>query len=66
MLECTSSRVVSIVDVTDNSLSRTGVGDVSWEKSQMSMSLISLLVLTSTIFPITFVIVESEGRVAIC
>ena len=58
--------MVSIVDVTDNFFSGAGVGDVSWEKSQMSMSLISLLVLTSTIFSITFVIVESEGRVVIC
>ena len=58
--------MVSIVHVTGNFLSGAGIGDVSLEKSQMSMSLISILVLTSTIFSITFVIVVSEGRVSIC
>ena len=52
--------------VTGNFLRGAGIGEVSLEKSQMSMSLISILVLTSTIFSITFVIVVSEGRVAIC
>ena len=52
--------MVSIVDVTGTLLRGAGVGHVSSVKSQMYMSLISSLALTSNISSITFVMVEGS------
>ena len=60
--EWTSGGVVSMVDVTDGFLGGAGVVDVSWLKSQMFMSSISLLALTSNISFITFVMVEGSRK----
>ena len=60
MLELTSSRVVSIVDVTGSFLRGAGVGGVSLVKLQMFMSSIYSLALTSMISSITFVMVEGS------
>ena len=49
-----------MVVVTGTFLSSAGVRDVSWEKSQMSMSSISSLALTSEISSITVVMVEGS------
>ena len=50
--------MVSIVNVTGSFLRGPVVCEVSWVKSQMSMSSISLLELTSKISSITFVMME--------
>ena len=58
--ERTSGEAVSMVDVTDGFLGGPGVVDVSWVKSQMFISSISSLALTSNISFITFVMVEGS------
>ena len=52
--------MVSIVDVAGSFLSGARVGDVFWVKSQMSMSSISSLVLTSKISSTTLVLAEGS------
>ena len=58
MKEWSSCGVVNMVDVTASFLGVAGAGDESLMKSQMSMSSISSLTLTSKISSITFVMVE--------
>ena len=58
MKEWSSGGVVNMVDVTASFLGVAGAGDESLMKSQMSMSSISSLTLTSKISSITFVMVE--------
>ena len=52
--------MVRIVHVTGNFWRGAGVDDVSWVKSQMSMSSIFSMELTSKISSVTFVMVEGS------
>ena len=52
--------MVRIVHITGNFWRGAGVDDVSWVKSQMSMSSIFFMELNSKVSSITFVMVEGS------
>ena len=58
--EWTSGGVASMVDITGGFLGVVGIDDVSCVKSQISVSSMSSLALTSKISSITFVMVEGS------
>ena len=60
--EWASGEMVSMVDVTNGFLWGAGVGDVSWMKLQMSISLMYSFTLASKISFIPFLMEKGSGR----